>query len=68
MNIIFLTAKPVVYLVNMSEADFIRQKNKYLAKIYNWVQEKNKGTIIPYSAEVEQKILSMDEEEKKTIF
>ncbi|SPJ09655.1 GTP-binding protein, putative [Plasmodium sp. DRC-Itaito] len=64
----FLTAKPVVYLVNMSEADFIRQKNKYLAKIYNWVQEKNKGTIIPYSAEVEQKILSMDEEEKKQYF
>ncbi|SCN59202.1 GTP-binding protein, putative [Plasmodium chabaudi chabaudi] len=64
----FLTAKPVVYLVNMSEHDFIRQKNKYLAKIYNWVQEKNKGTIIPYCAEFEQKILSMTETEKEEYF
>ncbi|SCM20002.1 GTP-binding protein, putative [Plasmodium chabaudi chabaudi] len=64
----FLTAKPVVYLVNMSEHDFIRQKNKYLAKIYNWVQEKNKGTIIPYCAEFEQKILSMTESEKEEYF
>lgn len=64
----FLTAKPVVYLVNMSEHDFIRQKNKYLVKIHNWVQEHNKGTIIPYSAEVEQKILSMTEEEKTEYF
>ncbi|CDU17077.1 GTP-binding protein, putative [Plasmodium yoelii] len=64
----FLTAKPVVYLVNMSENDFIRQKNKYLAKIYNWVQEKNKGTIIPYCAEFEQKLLSMTENEKEEYF
>ncbi|CXI20112.1 GTP-binding protein, putative [Plasmodium berghei] len=64
----FLTAKPVVYLVNMSENDFIRQKNKYLAKIYNWVQEKNKGTIIPYCAEFEQKILFMTENEKEEYF
>jgi len=30
---LFLTAKPVVYLVNMSEADFKRKGNKWLAKI-----------------------------------
>ncbi|KJP87862.1 GTP-binding protein YchF [Plasmodium fragile] len=64
----FLTAKPVVYLVNMSETDFIRQKNKHLAKIYNWVQEKNKGTIIPYCADMELKLLSMSEEEKQNYF
>jgi len=30
---LFLTAKPVVYLVNMSEADFKRKGNKWLGKI-----------------------------------
>lgn len=28
-----ITAKPVVYLVNLSERDFARKKNKWLAKI-----------------------------------
>ena len=26
---LFLTSKPVVYLVNLSEKDFIRKKNKW---------------------------------------
>ncbi len=34
----FITAKPVVYLVNLSEKDYIRKKNKWLAKIAAWVQ------------------------------
>lgn len=36
-----LTAKPVVYLVNLSEKDFIRKKNKYLPKLFEWVKEKS---------------------------
>nr|CAB3480309.1 unnamed protein product [Digitaria exilis] len=31
-----LSAKPVVYLVNMSEKDFQRKKNKFLPKIHAW--------------------------------
>ena len=34
----FLTAKPVVYLVNLSEKDYARKKNKWLPKIHAWVQ------------------------------
>ena len=30
--------QPVVYLVNMSAEDYIRKKNKHLAKIHKWVQ------------------------------
>ena len=33
-----ITAKPVVYLVNLSEKDYIRKKNKWLAKLAAWVQ------------------------------
>ncbi|CDJ43406.1 GTP binding protein, putative [Eimeria tenella] len=61
----FLTAKTVVYLVNMSEKDFIRQKNKWLAKIHNWVQENVQGPIIPYSAVFENKLAEMASEEER---
>lgn len=30
--------QPVVYLVNLSANDFIRKKNKWLAKIHAWIQ------------------------------
>ncbi len=37
-----LTAKPVVYLVNVSEKDYARKKNKFLPKIFEWVQVSEK--------------------------
>jgi ribosome-binding ATPase YchF (GTP1/OBG family) len=33
-----LTAKPAVYLVNLTEKDYNRKKNKWLPKIFEWVQ------------------------------
>lgn len=29
----FITAKPVVYLINLSQKDYIRKKNKHLPKV-----------------------------------
>lgn len=58
----FLTAKTVVYLVNMSEKDFIRQKNKWLPKIHTWVQENVTGPIIPYSAVFESKLAELPDD------
>lgn len=31
---LFLTAKPVIYLVNLSERDYIRKKNKWLEWLF----------------------------------
>ncbi|GLI64458.1 hypothetical protein VaNZ11_007730 [Volvox africanus] len=59
-----LTAKPAVYLVNMSEADFARKKNKFLPKIHEWVQAHGGEPIIPFSAAFENKIFEMPEDEK----
>ncbi|KAF9916976.1 hypothetical protein BX616_002267 [Lobosporangium transversale] len=57
-----LTAKPVIYLVNLSEADYIRKKNKWLAKIHAWIQENNPGDVlIPFSGVLESRISEMDE-------
>ncbi|KAI9695796.1 MAG: Obg-like ATPase [Candelina mexicana] len=52
-----LTAKPVVYLVNLSEKDYIRQKNKHLPKIAQWVKENAPGDpIIPVSICLEERL------------
>ncbi|KAG8046720.1 hypothetical protein GUJ93_ZPchr0008g13426 [Zizania palustris] len=58
-----LTAKPVVYLVNMSEKDYQRKKNKFLPKIHAWVQEHGGETIIPFSCAFEQKLADMPADE-----
>lgn len=52
---LFLTSKPVVYLVNLSSTDFIRKKNKWLPKIKEWVDKNDPGAvIIPFSGVFEQ--------------
>jgi len=52
-----LTAKPVVYLVNLSEKDYIRQKNKHLPKIAEWIKTNSAGDpIIPLSVSFEERL------------
>lgn len=59
-----LTAKPMLYLVNLSEKDFIRKKNKWLAKIKAWIDENDPGAqLIPFSGSFESKAVNMDPEE-----
>ncbi|KAI8462511.1 MAG: P-loop containing nucleoside triphosphate hydrolase protein [Monoraphidium minutum] len=48
-----LSAKPVVYLVNMSVKDYARKKNKHLPKIFEWVQAHGGEPIIPFSGAFE---------------
>ncbi|KAG0247628.1 hypothetical protein BG011_001145 [Mortierella polycephala] len=64
--LMLLTAKPVIYLVNLSEADYIRKKNKWLAKIHAWIQTNNPGDIlIPFSGALESRISEMDEADRE---
>jgi obg-like ATPase 1 len=58
-----LTAKPVVYLVNLSEKDYIRQKNKHLPKIAEWVKQHATGDpIIPLSVSFEERLTRFETE------
>lgn len=60
-----LTAKPVTYLVNLSEKDYIRKKNKWLPKIKAWIDQHNPGDpLIPFSVAFEQRLSSLSTEEK----
>ncbi|CAL5873417.1 uncharacterized protein PFLUO_LOCUS7696 [Penicillium psychrofluorescens] len=58
-----LTAKPVVYLVNLSEKDYIRQKNKYLPKVKEWIDANSAGDpLLPVSAQFEERLTLLGEE------
>lgn len=60
-----ITTKPVIYLCNMSDADFRRKKNKHLAKVHKWVQEHGGGTLIPFSVAWEQTAWDLRDEPDK---
>ncbi|ETW82961.1 hypothetical protein HETIRDRAFT_433700 [Heterobasidion irregulare TC 32-1] len=61
-----LTAKPVTYLVNLSEKDYIRKKNKWLAKIKAWIDTNNPGDmLIPFSVSLEQRLADLATPEEK---
>ncbi|KAK5996651.1 Obg-like ATPase 1 [Cladobotryum mycophilum] len=62
--LLLLTAKPVVYLVNLSEKDYIRKKNKYLPKVAEWIKANAEGDpIIPISVCYEERLTRFETEE-----
>jgi len=61
-----LSAKPVVYLVNINEKDYLALKNKWLAKIHKWVTEKSPSSVvIPFCASFESKLKDMEPDARK---
>jgi obg-like ATPase 1 len=62
-----------VFLVNLSEKDFIRKKNKYLPSVAEWVNKNAKGDpIIPISVSFEERLTRFETEaealeEQKTV-
>ena len=62
-SLLLLTAKPVIYLVNLSERDYARKKNKWLPKIKQWIDENNPGDqLIPFSAALEEQLFTISDE------
>ncbi|KAK3902882.1 hypothetical protein C8A05DRAFT_43777 [Staphylotrichum tortipilum] len=60
-----LSAKPVVFLVNLSEKDYIRKKNKYLPKVVEWIKEHAQGDpIIPISISFEERLTRFETDEE----
>jgi len=59
-----ITAKPVVYLVNLTKKDYMRKKNKWLPKIAAWIKENGGEPMIPYSVNLEQELFEMPEDEQ----
>lgn len=57
-NHCYLTAKPIVFLVNISEHDYKKKQNPWLPKIAKWISEHGGGPMIPFSAEFEKKVIA----------
>ncbi|KAL7627880.1 Obg-like ATPase [Parahypoxylon ruwenzoriense] len=66
INTLFLlSAKPVVYLVNLSERDYTRKKNKHLPKIAEWMKEHAAGDpILPISISFEERLTRFGTDEE----
>ncbi|KAJ3108352.1 hypothetical protein HDU97_001477 [Phlyctochytrium planicorne] len=63
-----ITTKPVTYLVNMSKADFLRKKNKWLPKIQAWIKEHGGGVLVPFSVQFEQELSNLKTPEEKAAY
>lgn len=55
---LFMSAKPVVYIINIGREEYIRMQNKWLPKIAEWIKANGGGPMIPYSAEYETEVLA----------
>ncbi|KAI9320886.1 GTP-binding protein YchF [Dichotomocladium elegans] len=61
-----ITAKPVIYLANVSEKDFLRKKNKWLPKIKAWIDANSPGDLmIPYSGALEYRLSIIEDPAEK---
>jgi obg-like ATPase 1 len=61
-----LTAKPVVYLVNIADKDFVNKSNKYLPDVAQWCSTRTPDApIIPFSITFEQRWLTLSPEEQE---
>jgi len=58
---LFLTAKPVIYLVNIGDTDYEKKKNKWLLKIKEWIANNVGGQMIPYSVAFEKENLNTED-------
>jgi obg-like ATPase 1 len=55
-----ITAKPMVYLVNLSEKDYVRKSNKFLPKLAEWLKAHHPDDkMLPFSCEFEAKWVDM---------
>ena len=66
---LFITSKPMIYLANLSEKDFIRKKNKWLPKIKEYVDKHDPGAmIIPISSSFEQTLMELGSDEERAAY
>lgn len=62
----FLTAKPAMYVMNVSKEEYLSGKYKYLSEAQEFVNSVDSNTsVIPFSVEYEQELVDGVEEELK---
>lgn len=61
---LFLTSKPVIFLVNIGRDQYITKKNPWLPKIQEYIKNNGGGAMIPYSAEFESEVVAHNKDDK----
>ena len=64
-NHLFLTSKPVVYLVNIGDTQYVKKQNAWLPKIQEFIKTSVTGAMIPYSAEFESQVVDAGKDDKE---
>lgn len=62
---LFLTSKPVIYLVNIGKEQYIKKQNAWLPKIQEYIKGHGGGPMIPYSAEFESEVIAAGGDDKE---
>ena len=57
-----ITTKPQIYVVNLSQKNFLRKGSKWLPKINEWVKSHGGGQILPVSCEFEQTVFDLKDD------
>jgi obg-like ATPase 1 len=64
-ELFLLCSKPIIYIVNMAQEDFERQKNRWLPRMKNWIQEHAPGAqMIPMSVAFEQYVSTLSDQDR----
>ena len=63
---LFLSSKPMIYLVNIGGVQYAKKQNKWLPIIMAYLKEGKtaQGPMIPYSAEFEEEVVSVDKDDR----
>jgi obg-like ATPase 1 len=64
-TLLLLTSKPAVFLANLSEKDYVRQRNKWLPKLKAWVDEQTGEPLIPFSCSLELALAQLPTDEAR---
>lgn len=62
-NLQLLTAKPVIYVANISENDIGKEENKFVKMVREYAKTENAKTIV-LCAKIEEELASLDKEEQ----
>lgn len=62
---LFLTSKPIIYLVNIGDVEYAKKQNPWLPKIQAHIKTHVTGPMIPYSADFESQVVDAGKEDKE---
>ena len=63
-NLQLLTAKPVIYVANISESDIGKDENNYVKQVKEFANKEN-AEVIVLCAKIEEELASLDKEEQE---